>query len=82
MAIYKRKSDFFETNEGLGILESLRIMARDTTYNTDSSYSANSNLYPDHLIPFVAKHMEYLKNHPSTDPEHYLANLRLMTRIR
>lgn len=82
MATYKRKPDFFETAEGVQVMVMLRAMAEDTAYNTESSYSANTGLYPDHLIPFVNKHMEYLRTHPSTDPDHYLANLRLMTRFR
>lgn len=82
MPTYKKKPNFFETEEGVEFIETLRIMAKDKTYNTKSSYSANGELYPDNLIPFVNKHMEYLKNHPATNPQHYLANLRLMTRVR
>jgi hypothetical protein len=82
MATYKRKSDFFESEEGIEIEQKLRLMAQDATYHTGSSYSANSTLYPDNLIPFVDKHMSYLRNHPTTDPQHYLSNLRLITRKR
>ena len=82
MATYKRKVDFFDTEEGAVIIEVLRIMSTDEAYNTASSYSSNSELYPDNLIPFVQKHIDYLRTHPSTDPQHYLSNLRLMTRIR
>ncbi len=82
MPIYKKKSDFFETEEGIEFEKTLVVMAKDSSYNTGPSYSANSELYPNNLIPFVNKHMDYLRNHPTTDPQHYLANLRLMTRIR
>jgi hypothetical protein len=78
----QRKTDFFDTEEGIKIIEKLRIMALDQDFNTDSSYSANSVLYPDNQIPFVEKHMRYLITHPAMDPDHYLANLRLMTRRR
>ncbi|QQS18155.1 hypothetical protein IPL68_05985 [Candidatus Saccharibacteria bacterium] len=57
-------------------------MASDTTYITEAGYSPNSELYPNHVIPFVEKHLEYLRTHPTTDPQHYLSNLRLMTRRR
>jgi hypothetical protein len=82
MSTYKKKQNFFESSEGVKVAELLTAMAADPTYNTVSSYSANSELYPDNLIPFVNKHMDYLRNHPATDPRHYLANLRLMTRVR
>ncbi len=82
MSSYKKKPNLFETEEGLEVQESLKAMAKNKMYNTESSYSANSELYPDNLIPFVAKHMEYLRTHPATDPQHYLSNLRLMTRVR
>ncbi len=82
MPTFKRKSDFFETEEGLEFERALKEMALDNAFNTDPSFSANSELYPDKLIPFVNKHMEYLRTHPSVDPQHYLSNLRLMTRVR
>ena len=82
MSTVKKRVNFFESEEGLEIEHTLRQMALDMAYNTDSSYSANIEMYPDNLIPFVAKHMSYLNAHPSTDPQHYISNLRLMTRVR
>ncbi len=82
MATHKRKSDFFESEEGIQFEQALRTMVKDMTYSTKSSFSANSELYPDHQIPFVNKHMDYIRSHPSTDPKQYLSNLRLMTRIK
>lgn len=60
----------------------LQHMAKDSTYNTKPSYSANIVQYPNNLIPFTDKHMNYLYMHPAIDPYHYIANLRLMTRVR
>jgi len=82
MPTYKKKSDFFETEAGVEFKEILRQMAQDKKYKTGPSYSANVDLYPDHLIPFVNKHVDYVRSHPGTDPQHYLANLRLMTRVK
>ncbi len=82
MPTAKKRINFFESEEGLEIERILREMALNTAYNTDASYSANSTLYPNNLIPFVAKHMSYLNAHPSTDPQHYISNLRLMTKVR
>ncbi len=82
MPTYKKHANFFETEEGVEYIKRLKKMAIDSTFNTDSSYSANSEMYPDNLIPFVNKHIDYLRKHPSLDPHQYLANLRLMTRVR
>lgn len=77
-----KKIHFMDTEKGAWIERELRVMFEDATYNTESSYSANSEAYPNNLIPFVDKHMNYLRAHPATDPHQYLANLRLMTRVR
>lgn len=77
-----KRTNFFESSEGVEIKEILIEMAKDATFNTEQSYSANSSLYPDHIISFVDKHMNYINTHPSVDPQHYVANLRLMTRVR
>ena len=78
----RKRAAFLDSEEGKEIKQTLKQMAIDEKYNTKSSYSANGDNYPDHLIPFVDKHMAYLSTHPSTNPEHYIANLRLMTKIR
>jgi hypothetical protein len=81
MAMVKRKVNFFESEEGAAIKKSLIEIAADSAYNTQSSYSVAAQ-YSDHLIPFVDKHMNYLNGHPSIDPEQYVSNLRLITKIR
>ena len=82
MATNKRQADFVNSEEGLQIKEELLAMLRNNGYTTESSYSTNGDLYPDNQIPFIEKHMHYLTSHPSVDPSHYLANLRLITRVR
>ncbi len=82
MASFKTRTSFLESEEGKDIKRKLQQMAADRTYNTASSYSANSSQYPDHLMSFVDKHMHYLNIHPKLDATMYLANLQLMTRIR
>ena len=67
---------------GKEFVEALKKMALDTTYTTADSYSSDSVLHPDNLISFVDKHVEYVLSHPGTNPEHYVSNLRLMTRKR
>lgn len=82
MATQKRDANFFETEAGKDFTQALREMALDKAFNTDPSFSANSVAYPDGQIPFVNKHIEYLRTHPGIDPQHYLSNLRLMARRR
>ena len=81
MTAYK-KPTLFETPEGADILDQLALMAADSNYVTASSYAANSTQYPDNVRSFVEKHRDYLSAHPNTDPQQYISNLRLMTRIR
>lgn len=82
MATLKKRVNFYESEEGQAAQLLLEAMAADIGYNTPASYSANLERYPDKLMPFVEKHMTYLNQHPSVEPRHYLANLRLMSRIR
>lgn len=81
MATLKKRINFANTEEGVAIEHKLQLMFADKLYNTKSSFSTNSVLYPDGQIPFVDKHMNYLCSHPSVNPQHYLSNLRLMTRL-
>ena len=80
MASAKSRKDFPNTEEGKEVKTQLQQMVESNTYNTCSSYSANTSLYPDNLIPFVDKHMEYLINHPMIEANQYLSNIKLMTR--
>jgi hypothetical protein len=82
MATNKRQADFVDSEEGQQIKRELLAMLQNEQYSTESSYSTNGDLYPDNLRPFIDKHMHYLTSHPSVDPAHYLANLRLITRVR
>ncbi len=82
MATFKTRSGFLDSAEGLDIRRRLQFMMADGQYNTESSYSANSQRYPDNVMSFVEKHMSYLNAHPNLDAGMYLANLRLITRVR
>lgn len=82
MSSPKSRSQYFATEEGLEVEKSLKQMAIDSRYNTESSYSPNAALYPDNLMSFVDKHKAYLNAHPALNADIYLANLRLMTKSR
>jgi hypothetical protein len=78
----KQRTGFLESQEGKDIRAMLQRMTTDQTYNTASSYSANTVLYPDSQIPFIDKHMNYLSTHPKLEPGKYIANLKIMSRVR
>ena len=80
--VLRKRIDFFNSEEGLQAKTQLQRMFVDATYNTPASYTANSTLYPDNMIPFVDKHMDYLSVHPQLDTHSYLANLRLRSRSK
>jgi hypothetical protein len=82
MSTLHKKVRFFETEEGAQIERELRLMLEDDSYSTESSFSTNSDVYPNNQMPFVDRHMHYISSHPAINPKHYIANLRLMTRIR
>jgi len=82
MAVLKSRTSFFETEAGKEIKMELQQMSESELYNTKSTYTANSLLYPDHLISFVDKHMNYIINHPALEPSTYVANIKLMTKVR
>ncbi len=79
---YSKKPNFLESIEAVEIKKRLQLMQSDHTFNTHSTYSADETKYPDHQMSFVDKHMTYLATHPGVNPEQYLANLRLISRIR
>ncbi len=82
MATVKKRISFFDSEEGIMVKEALDTMANDKAYNTSDSYSANIAQNPNNLITFTDKHMNYLNSHPKIDPKQYIANLRLMTKIK
>jgi len=80
--MFKKRSGFFDSEEGKAIRSKLQYMTTDKSFNTLSSYTSDSLLYPDSQMPFVDKHMNYLNSHPELDSQMYIANVRLKTRIR
>jgi len=69
---------FLDSKEALLIRDTLSNMMTDPEFNTRSMYSPAAG----GDVLFVDKHMEYLSQHTTLNVEHYLSNLRLMTRIR
>lgn len=82
MPTIRRKSDFFDSEEGIRVRQALIDMESDNDFNTEAGYSANTEVYANNRIPFVDKHMKYLSENQAVDLNQYLSNLRLMTRIK
>lgn len=82
MTTHKTRRDFYISEEGIKVAEELRLMVTDEAFMTGSSFSANTEKYGDNLIPFVDKHMAYLRDHPTINSRQYLSNLRLKTRLQ
>ena len=55
-------------------------MEADPTFNTESAYRANVNLWPKHRISFIEIHLEFLHNNPQISTKDYISNLRLKLR--
>lgn len=82
MATHKKRPNYSSSDDGIFAATELRALDQNKTYQTNSSYSADGELYPDHQIPFVDKHMAYLRDHPELDSRQYIANIKLKTRIK
>jgi hypothetical protein len=78
----RKRPNFYETDKASEVKAILVKMQTDLLYATGSTYSANAEKHPDHLITFVEKHMEYLNTHPDVNPDQYVANLRIITKLR
>jgi hypothetical protein len=76
--MFTAKVDYFETIDGLEILQALKSMARSEEYVTKESYTPHSEV----LLTFVEKHQEFIRKHPNTNAQHYVSNLKIMCRRR
>lgn len=81
MALTRGKT-FLDSEEGKDVRRNFEQMTEDGAYNTSSSYSPDKLKYPDNLIPFADKHMNYLNMYPKMDAQLYLANVKLGCRIK
>lgn len=82
MSVSKKLNSFGSEEQVAEVKAQLTQMVDDNIYNTQSSFSANNELYPSGKIPFVDKHIAYLMTHKGLDPRHYVSNLRLITKKR
>ena len=78
----KKRQAFLDLDCADEILSEIKNMIDSDKYNTESSYIADAEKYPNHEISFYDKHVDYLISHPNVNPNYYLANLKLISRIR
>ena len=64
------------------VLIDLKKLEKDPQYNTKSRYHSDVERYPNNLITFAQSHIEHLKKFPNINPDQYISNLKLMTKIR
>jgi len=68
---------FLVSTEAELIRAELQAMMDSTNFKTETSYSPSSDVN----LTFVEKHIKYLSQHQNVNSQHYLSNLRLMTKI-
>jgi hypothetical protein len=73
-----RAQEFLDSPEGIRAYEELVAMAKNVSYNTNSTYSPRSD---NGDLSFVDKHMTYLCSHQGMNAAQYVSNLRLITKI-
>jgi hypothetical protein len=62
------------------IRQALQVLEEDPNMITNATFRANEEKWPGRSASFVDGHLEYLRLHPKTDPQHYISNLRLRIR--
>ncbi len=60
------------------IISALKQMKRNALYLTEPTYRGNAEKWPNNQISFIDYHIAYLKSHPQVNPDHYIANLKLV----
>lgn len=75
------KARHFTDDQEVRLMTALAEMEKSLNFNTASQYSGNVEKHPDNRISFTEKHLNHLKKFPNIDPDQYVMNLRLMTRV-
>lgn len=64
------------------IITRLKVLEDDPTMKSESIYSPAASEWPDSRLPFIERHLAYLRTHKTVNPEHYISNLALMIKKR
>lgn len=80
MAIARQEIEFRASDEGKWCQQTLIDMEKDPAFHTETTFTSDGEHFPDHRMPFVTTHMNYLIKHHDVNPRHYISNLRLRSR--
>lgn len=72
------KKEFLASDMAANVRQQLLLMEADPQYSTKNSYNPGA----DGDISFSDKHFMYISTHPTVQPNQYMANLRLKTKLR
>ncbi len=64
------------------IITRLKVLENDPSMKSESIYSPAATEWPDSRLPFIERHLAYLRAHKTVNPEHYISNLALMIKKR
>lgn len=64
------------------IITRLKVLEDDPTMRSESIYSPAATQWPNNQLPFIERHLAYLRAHKTVNPEHYISNLALMIKKR
>ncbi len=64
------------------IIAKLKVLEDDPTMKAESIYSPTATGWPGNRLPFVERHLAYLRTHKTVNLEHYISNLALMIKKR
>lgn len=64
------------------IITRLKVLEDDPTMKSESIYSPSATKWPSNRLPFIERHLAYLRAHKTVNPEHYISNLALMIKKR
>lgn len=64
------------------VIAKLQALQDDPSMATHDAYSPTATDWPDNRIPFVERHLAYLRSHKLVKPEGYISNLALIIKKR
>ncbi len=73
-----QQDGFINNVEEEEIVAALSLLESNSLYLTKPIYRGDAQKWPGNQMSFIDYHLTYLKAHPTLNPYHYLANLRLM----
>jgi hypothetical protein len=75
------KTKAFSLASETEVFSLLTDMEKDSRYNTQTRYIADTAKYPTNIITFAEQHLEHLRKFPDVNPYQYISNLKLMTKL-